>query len=177
MGLILTDGGGRYTPTPEGLWPAVCVDVVELGMQETPWGPKDKIEIYWEIEELDPKTGVPFNVRTRYTASLNEKSTLRKTLEIWRGRKFTTNELRKGFNVETLLGANCQINIAHKTTDDGKVYANVTAVVPASRGQKMVPSKAYVRVKDREPDPEQKKTTDSGDGPPLDSYDMSDPPF
>ena len=107
MGLILTDGGGRYTPTPEGLWPAVCVDVVDLGMQETPWGPKQKVELYWEIEELDPK-GVRFTVRTRYTASLNDKANLRKQLEAWRGRKFTAQEL-KGFDLEVLVGVNCQL--------------------------------------------------------------------
>lgn len=161
MGLVLTDGGGRYTPTPEGLWPAVCVDVVDLGMQETPWGPKQKVELYWEIEELDPK-GVRFTVRTRYTASLNEKANLRRTLEVWRGRKFTPAEL-KGFDLEALIGANCQINVTHKTTDDGKTYANVTAVVPAARGQKILVSPGYVRVKDRAPEPSEQDTTPLAD--------------
>ena len=37
--------------------------------------------------------GKPFLVRRRYTASLHEKSALRKDLESWRGRAFTNVEL------------------------------------------------------------------------------------
>ena len=152
MSLVLTETGGKYTPAPEGLHPAVCVDVADLGMQQTQWGLKHKVDVYWEIEEIKPKDGSPFVVRNRFTASLNEKATLRKLLEVWRGRKFTAQELR-GFDLENLIGANCQVNVTHRTLDDGKTYANVTAVVPAARGQKLVPSASYVRVKDREPQP------------------------
>ena len=61
--------------------------------------------------------------------SLGEKANLRKFLESWRGRKFTSEEL-KGFGIEKLLGANCVLNIVH--TDRG--YDRIASVMPLMRG-------------------------------------------
>lgn len=148
MAIIAREPESKYTPCPEGLHQAVCVDVVDLGLQSTPWGEKPKVRIVWQVEEANPETGKRFEVRGLYTLSLSEKSNLRKHLEAWRGRKFTTEELR-GFDLEKLIGVNCQIQIIHNITDDAKVYANVQAIVPHNAKAPRIAAQDYVRDKDR----------------------------
>src|SRR5437762_9521613 len=70
----------EFSPAPEGLWPAVCVDVVDLGIVQTPFGPQEKIQIRWQLEEKDPKTGKRYLIVQKYTPSLHEKSKLRRVL-------------------------------------------------------------------------------------------------
>jgi len=148
MAITVREPESKFTPAPEGLWPAVCVDVIERPQQETPWGIKDKVEIRWQLDEINTDTGKRFEVRAWYTASLSDKAKLRAMLETWRARKFTADELR-GFDLEAVLGANCQIQVVHNTGDEGKRYANVQAVVPPSRGAVRIAPIDYVREKDR----------------------------
>ena len=37
MPIYVRDNRKEYTPAPEGLHLAVCVDAIEMGEQETPW--------------------------------------------------------------------------------------------------------------------------------------------
>ena len=119
----------RFTPAPEGLHPAACCDVLDLGMVDSAFGAKPTAEIRWQLEIVNPDTGARFVVRRRFTASLAPKANLRKVLETWRGRRFTEKELQ-GFDLERLLGIACQVQIMHHVTDDGRTYANVEAVIP-----------------------------------------------
>ena len=156
MAIIAKEPESSFTPCPEGLHHAVCVDVIDLGMLQTNWGDKHKVRIVWQVEEENTDTGRRFDVRKQYNLSLHEKATLRKDLEGWRGRKFTRDELT-GFDLEKLLGANCQVQVVQDITEESRVYANVQAIVPPPKGgtPKLV-SLDYTRVKDR--------PTDSGNG-------------
>src|ERR1700753_4211749 len=93
---------GDFDPAPEGLWPAVCCDVVDLGIVDWGFGPQVKIKICWQLEEEDPKTGERVFVSQTFTPSLHEKSKLRPILEAWRGKKFDKSELKQ-FDIEKLL--------------------------------------------------------------------------
>lgn len=149
MAIIAKDNRKEFTPAPEGLHQAVCVDVVDLGLQPTPWGEKQKVDIRWQIDQADPTSGRQFMTTKRYTLSLNEKATLRQHLEAWRGKKFTAEELQ-GFDLEKLIGVNCQIQIVQEISDQGRIYANVQAIVPLGKGMtKIRPSEDYVRVVNR----------------------------
>jgi hypothetical protein len=149
MSIIVKEPERKYTPAPEGLHAAVCVDVIERPAVETPWGVKDRVEIRWEIEPVNPETGQPFQVRAWYTASLSEKAKLRAVLETWRGRKFTPAEL-KGFDLEKLVGVSCQVQVVHHVSDDGRMFANVQAVIKVAKHTPVLrPSADYVREKDR----------------------------
>ena len=149
MPLIVKDNKKEYTPAPEGLWPAVCCDVIDLGIQKTMYGEQVKIEIRWQLEGIDPKTKFPYMVTQRYTPSLHEKSKLRPMLEAWRGKRFTPDEL-KGFDIEKLIGVNCQIQVLHNIANEGQVYANVQAVIPPAKGTpKLAVNKDYIRVAER----------------------------
>lgn len=153
MPIIAKYNRKEYVPAPEGLQQAVCVDVVDRGLEDTPWGQKPKIDIRWQSEHINPENGNPFLVVKKYTLSLHEKANLRQHLESWRGRKLSNEEL-ESFDLEKLLGVNCQLQIAHNAADEGRAYANVQAIVPQGKGTtKLIPID-YVRVQDREDNPQ-----------------------
>jgi hypothetical protein len=127
MAFIIKDTGTDFEPAPEGLQHCVCVDVADLGMKDTQWGAKHKLRLVWELDQK-MKDGRPYIVSAQFTVSLHPKSGLRKTLESWRGKKFTEQELA-GFDLENLLGANAQVQVIHNTAEDGRVWANVATIV------------------------------------------------
>lgn len=170
MAIFAREPETNFVPAPEGLFLAACCDVVDLGMLDDGFGEKPKVEIWWQLDERNPETGKRFTVRRRYTLSLHEKATLRKELEMWRGRKFTKDELA-GFDLEKLIHVSCQVQTIHKVTDDGKTYCNVAAVVTA-RGQTLT-VEAFTRHKDREQAHGLGGDTTSDAG----GYDDSDIPF
>lgn len=148
MAIMARKPESSFDPCPEGLHQAVCVDVVDLGVLETQWGDKHKVEVRWQIDLDNPRTGKRFEVRKRYTLSLHEKAQLRKDLECWRGRKFSEEEL-KGFDLEKLLTVNCQVQVIHNISDEGKVYDNVQALVPHNSKLPKIAALEYTRQQDR----------------------------
>ena len=53
------DGGsGSYKHPPEGTRPAICNMVVDLGMQETPYGTKHQVYIRWELVSDRPEVRI-----------------------------------------------------------------------------------------------------------------------
>jgi len=165
MAIVVSDnGGGNFTPHPTGLFQMVCCDVIDNGVKETQWGPKQKITIRWQSQETSEK-GHRLTVQQQYTRSLNEKAKLRHDLESWRGRKFTGPELR-AFDLEVLLGVNAMVNVIHNDGSDGKVWANVASLAPLMKGLPKIEVADYVRQAEREPEPdEQRGSDDEGGGP------------
>jgi len=143
--MALIAKGTSFTPAPEGVHNAVCVDVVDLGNVDGNWGCKHKCRIVWELSEL-MDDGRPFLASKQYTVSLNEKANLHKDLRAWRGKAFTATELA-GFNVDAIIGAPCQIVITHQEKD-GMVYGNVTAIIKGKKPY-LAAVGTYVRVCDR----------------------------
>lgn len=148
MPIIAKKPESSFEPCPEGLHQAVCVDVVDLGVQKTQFGERHKVEVRWQVDAENERTGKRFELRKWYTLSLHEKANLRKDLECWRGRKFTEQEL-SGFDLEKLIGVNCQLQVIHNITDEGKTYDNVQAIVPHNAKIPKIAALEYVRQKDR----------------------------
>lgn len=146
MGLIAKDKGtGDFEPLAAGMHHAVCYGIVDLGTQPGfgNFPPKRQVAFLWEIPseriEFD-RDGKHFNlprgIVATYTLSLSPKSKMRPMLESWRGRVFSTEELA-GFDVKTILGANCLLNVVHATgtgKNAGKTFANVASVSPLAKG-------------------------------------------
>jgi hypothetical protein len=149
MPIMARDNKKEYAQAEEGLHQAVCCDVVDLGDVQTSFGLKHKVRIKWQTEAINQEDGKPFQITNMYTLSLNEKANLRKHLECWRGRKFTPDEL-SGFDLEKLIDVNCQLQIIHNITDEGKTYANIQAIIPLGKGMPKIGVKEYTREKDRE---------------------------
>ncbi len=141
----------KFATAPEGTFPAVCVDVIDLGIVPNRYDPeqpaRDMVRFIWQLDEHD-ESGKPYYVRNDYTASLHEKAKLRKHLEAWRGRAFTQQELL-GFDTEQVIGTGCLISIVHNSGSRGGVFANVGAVMKLARGMSAPRTNGYIRVKDR----------------------------
>jgi hypothetical protein len=149
---ILAKASGNFTPAPAGTHAAVCVDVIDHGLLEVTYAgqtrQQHKITLAWQIDETLPD-GRPFLVRRRYTCSLNEKASLRRDLESWRGRPFTGQEL-ENFDVENLLSVPCLVNVIHECRN-GTVFANVSSVMRLPKGMVAPTPRDYTRVCDRPP--------------------------
>lgn len=134
--------GGSFKPVSAGLHPAVCVGVIDFGIQEGSDQfpkPKHKLHLRWactdeivEWEKDGQKHRGPAIVGATYTYTLSDKGNLRGILEGWRGRAFTEKE-REGFDVSSVAGKPCQVNVIH-VDKGGKTYANVQSVVGWPKG-------------------------------------------
>lgn len=130
--------GSNIPPLPEGVYVGTCYLLADIGEQynklNESW--KQKVIIGWEINgesiTIDGKEE-PRTICGFYGNSLHEKSTLRKILECWRGKRFTPEELA-GFDLRKIVGTACQLQIAHTIKDDGKVRADVKSIVALTRG-------------------------------------------
>jgi hypothetical protein len=136
-------GTGDFTPIEAGVHLAVCYGIYDLGTHRDEKYEKDRhqIVVLWEvpdsrieIERDGRKRDLPRAISNRYTLSLNEKATLRKDLEAWRGRPFTAEEL-DGFDMRNILGKSCQLGIVHVTKGD-RTFATINSILGLPRGVK-----------------------------------------
>src|SRR5579864_8353527 len=109
-------GGGNYDPAPEGNHVAVCFAAIDFGTQPPtfPGATEHKRIVYigWELPDEKTSDGRPFTIGKQYTYSSHPKSTLRRDLEAWRGKKFSDSEI-EDFDIAKLIGAGCMIGIVH----------------------------------------------------------------
>ena len=141
MSFFIEDTGSTFTPVPAGMHLARCYRFIDLGTQQTNFEGKvdykRKLKIVWEIHGEDDAgkpivtdKGEPMIITKDYTMSWNDKATLRKDLQSWRGREFTDEE-QKRFDIKSILDKWCMLNVAHKPKKNGTgSYANVVAVTP-----------------------------------------------
>jgi hypothetical protein len=142
MGLIAKDKGGEdFALIPPGIYQAICYGVVDLGTQPSQkFKPKRTVVFIWElpderidIEKEGVKKNLPRATSKMFTLSLSLKSNLRPFLQSWRGKPFTEEEAG-GFELKTVLGANCLLNLIHEKKADGKTFANVASITPMTKG-------------------------------------------
>jgi hypothetical protein len=120
--------GGDFKPHAEGIHPAVCVDVINLGLVETEFqGQKrlvNKVRLAFETEQKNEE-GKRCIVTKTFTGSLHPKAKLADFLGKWRGRPVVPGE---SIDLEKLIGANCTLVISHQQNMAGRTYASIDAV-------------------------------------------------
>jgi hypothetical protein len=132
-----------FETAPAGNHVAICTGIVDLGIQPgSGMYPDPKHQVYLRFElptesvtyQKDGKdvTG-PMSVGRTFTASMSEKANLRKLVESWFGKKFQSDDAAADFDLKTLLGRKCLLNIQH-TEKGGKTYANINAATPIPKG-------------------------------------------
>ena len=149
MSLMVRRPQSAYAVAPAGIHSAVCVDVQDLGLQTGAYGQKHKVRLVWQLDALDPDAGRRVEVARLYTLSLHERAALRQDLERWRGKQFTDADLDLGFDLEKVIGVNCQVVVSHALADNGTTYADVDSVLPPAKGAPRLAPQAFVRLKDR----------------------------
>ncbi len=123
-----------YAIAPAGVHLAVCSRFVDLGTRYNELYEKKqhRVMISWQIPdervEVDG-ADLPLQHSEFYTWSMHPDANLRKALESWRNKPFTTADLAgppSGFDTRKLIGVGCQLQIMHN--DKGK--AVVSAILP-----------------------------------------------
>ena len=140
MSFIVEDNGGNFERCPPGLHLARCYRIVDLGTQQSEYMGQvkhlRKIMVAWEIRGGDDQgvnilmnDGRPFSIFKNYTLSWSEKANLRIDLQAWRGKAFSEEELRR-FDLKTVLGAWCMLNIIERAGKNGNTYSNINGITP-----------------------------------------------
>lgn len=130
-----------FKPHPEGIHPAVCVDVMDLGMVKTEFQGQErmvhKVRLVFESEQLT-EDGRRCTISKNFTASLHAKAKLAEFLGKWRGRPVLPGE---SIDLGKLIGANCTLVISHQQNAVGKVYGNIDAISKPTK--KLIASGGY----------------------------------
>ena len=140
MSFYVENKGGDFESTPPGMHLARCYRIVDLGTQKSEFKGQvkylRKVMLGWELHGVKDdgtpllmKDKRPFAAFKNYTLSWSDKATLRIDLQSWRGKPFTAEELRR-FDLKTILGAWCMLNMVEKAGDNGKTYINVANISP-----------------------------------------------
>lgn len=135
--MIISETTNDFKIAPTGNHMARLYSIIDLGHQATEWKGvakiMHKVVFTWELhgnddndQPLKTDDGKPLIVSKRYTVSLADASRLRLDLESWSNKKMT-DEDRKNFDLSSLLGKFCMVNITH--SEDGK-YANISGISP-----------------------------------------------
>jgi len=135
-----TSSGGDFTPVPPGLHLARCYRIVDLGTQQTEYmgeiKHQRKIMLGWELHgkddegnELVTNNGNPLAIFKNYTLSWNDKANLRIDLQGWRNKPFSEEEMRR-FDISSVLGAWCMLNVVQRPGKNGKMFSNVGSIAP-----------------------------------------------
>lgn len=120
---------------PEGQFAAKCVDFIDHGECVIAFQGKEpyvgeKVRYIWNTEAVNPDTQKPFTPNVEYTVSMSEKGNLRKALEAWRGKPYTTEQIAAGIAFHKVVDQWCMLTIAHVPTKAGRTFAKVTGIAP-----------------------------------------------
>lgn len=121
----------QLEPAPEGVHPAVCVDVINLGEEEEAFDNQKprkvrKLGFVWQVFPEDgsrDSAGRPFIIDAKVTASVNDGARLRLMLESWRGKPYSPDDL-KSIQPMKVKGQACLIEVYHSVRL-GNIYANI----------------------------------------------------
>jgi hypothetical protein len=126
--ILQSKSSGDFKPHPEGIHPAVCVDLIDLGLMESEYmGVRrlvNKVRLVFETEQRNEE-GKNCTLAKTFTASLNTKAKLAEFLGKWRGRPVAPGEF---IDLSKLLGACCTLVISHQQNPVGRTYASIDAV-------------------------------------------------
>jgi hypothetical protein len=124
-----------------GIWQAVNVDVIDLGLIWTEFQGQRKLvrklKLVFETEHVgeDGKRGI---VTKNFTASLHPKAKLAAFIGQWRGRPVAPGE---NVDLKKLPGACCTLVLSHQQSLSGRTYVSIDAVSKATK--KVTPSGTY----------------------------------
>lgn len=138
MAIVVDKNQKNFEIPEEGLYKAVLGDVIDLGEVDTQYGKKHKVRFVYFLSEVDSE-GRQFRIFQQLNVSLHEKATLYKVV-----RRLNGGEPETPFDLETLIGKQCQLDI-NNTESEGRTYANVVSVLNPVKGQAVKVPSDFVR--------------------------------
>ncbi len=131
-----------YDVVPAGNHVARVYRVIHIGtIPETFMGEEkimNKVMISFELLNekkvfKEEKGSEPYVISAEYTLSMNEKANLRKFIEGFLGIALHNDEA-DAFDVMSLIGEACLLNVVHKVSKTGNTYAIAKGASPIPRG-------------------------------------------
>jgi len=128
----LKDSQGQdFEPASVDIHDAVCCEFQHIGMQDTPFGPKDKGMLVFQVAELD-ENGKRKEVSLYFTMTWGTEkmpSLIRKVIEKWRGAAMSDAD-RENFELESLVGKPCRLDVVQKESQKtGRVRAHIDSIL------------------------------------------------
>lgn len=126
-----------FEQAPVGTYPGRLIQAIDLGTQETAYGPKRKVALTFETSrQMDD--GRPYTIGRWLNLSLFRTSSLREFLECWLGRELTPNE-RKDFGFELFFKVPCLLTVAEKPDQKGELRSRINSITPLPDGLEAPP--------------------------------------
>lgn len=123
----------NYPIAPADVHNGVCIGVIDLGTHNSQqYGLKRSVRLLFEID-AQRNDGKNFVVNRDFGFTVSKKSSLRAFIEQWRGKPFTEQEEKDGYDLANLLGQPGMVQIMHKDSG-GSTYANIGSVTKLMKG-------------------------------------------
>jgi hypothetical protein len=131
----------NFEPVPKGTHVARLYQIVHIGTSHYEYmgeeKSSDKVRLTFELcnerkvfkEGDEPK---PYSISREFGLSMGKKSHLRPFVEGMAGTAFTDDEAY-AFDIETLIGSACLLNVVHAEKGDN-TYANISSATPLVKG-------------------------------------------
>lgn len=135
-----SEGGEKRprTNVSAGTHVAVCNQVIDMGVQKSnspQFKDARKVFLRFEVPEErikyrrdDQDMEGPLVIGVKFTASMNEKASLRKFVQGMLGKTFKSGEASQ-FDVTSLLGKACMISVVENVQGEN-TYANIQSAAP-----------------------------------------------
>ena len=134
--------GKDFDPVPAGNHIARCYQILHIGTVPEEYEGRvnmmNKVRFTWELPNetkvfKEGEPAKPLSISKDYTLSMGDKANLRKVVEGWLGAGLHKEEA-EFFDVETLIGQPCMLNVVHKKSKGGNLYADVLGVASIPKG-------------------------------------------
>lgn len=143
------DSSAQYEAHPEGQTAALCVDCIDLGERVKSYKGQPpylahSVVLVFQSGKVNSQ-GKLHEVSQEFTVSMGPKANLRKFLEGWRGKSYTEEQARAGVPLHKLVGQAALIAVEHKTSQQGRTYANLRNIAQLPEGMVAPTLPAYER--------------------------------
>lgn len=127
--------GKEFELCPAGLYPATVVKVTPF--EHESWG--ERVRFTFETDQIG-KEGQTLSVFHEASLNLSPKAKLSGIVEDLLGRPITPEERKNGFDIDSLVGITCQVNVKHRFSQTGNEYALVDAVITGNGNGQQSPT-------------------------------------
>jgi hypothetical protein len=109
---------------------AICVDVIDLGKIQTPWGIKPQIKFIFESDDTDEYGEQRLLIRT-FHKHPHEKSALSIAMKSWTNRNLSEEAANGKWSVKNQKGQQARLKLQTTLTESGKCFDKIVEILPA----------------------------------------------